>query len=82
MSVLPMAKSGRGEISALQLRTIYIRIMKQRIKKHLKEWGGLYVLEGTILAFFVYCWVFNYLRVTYDLGWNFSVIKFFLDRIM
>ena len=52
--------------------------MKQRINKHLKEWGGLYMLEGTILAFFVYCWVFNYLRVTYDLGWNFSVIKFFL----
>lgn len=59
-----------------------IRIMKQRIKKHLQEWGGLYMLEGTILAFFVYCWIFNYLRVTYGLGWNFSVIKFFLDRIM
>ena len=58
-----------------------IRIMKQRIKKHLKEWGGLYILEGIILAFFVYCWIFNYLRVTYDLGWDFSVIKFFLDRI-
>lgn len=52
-----MAKSGRGEISALQLQTIYIRIMKQRIKEFCDEYmwfilpacSALAIMLGVVL---------------------------------
>ena len=45
-----MAKSGRGEISALQLRTIYIRIMKQRIKEFCDEYMWFILPACSVLA--------------------------------
>ena len=54
------------------------RIMK-KIFRNVREYSELYIFLGSFILLICY---FNYLRVTYDLGWEMlPYIKFFLNKL-
>ena len=56
-----------------------IRIMK-KIFRNIREYSDLYILLGSFIIGFLLICYFNFLRVTYDLGWEIlPYIKFFLS---
>ena len=58
-----------------------IRIM-EKIFRNVREYSELYILLGSFIIGFLLICYFNYLRVTYDLGWDMlPYIKFFLDKL-
>ena len=58
-----------------------IRIM-ENIFRNVREHSELYILLGSFIIGFLLICYFNYLRVTYDLGWDMlPYIKFFLDKL-
>ena len=57
------------------------RIM-EKIFRNVREYSDLYILLGSFIIGFLLICYFNYLRVTYDLGWEiFPYIKFFLNKL-
>lgn len=58
-----------------------IRIM-EKIFRNVREYSELYILLGSFIIGFLLICYFNYLRVTYDLGWDMlPYIKFFLNKL-
>ena len=58
-----------------------IRIM-EKIFRNVREYSELYILLGSFIIGFLLICYFNYLRVTYDLGWEMlPYIKFFLYNL-
>lgn len=58
-----------------------IRIM-EKIFRNVREYSELYILLGSFIIGFLLICYFNYLRVTYDLGWEMlPYIKFFLNKL-
>ena len=58
-----------------------IRIM-EKIFRNVREYSDLYILLGSFIIGFLLICYFNYLRVTYDLGWEMlPYIKFFLNKL-
>ena len=57
------------------------RIMK-KIFRNIREYSDLYIILGSFIIGFLLICYFNYLRVTYDLGWEMlPYIKFFLNKL-
>lgn len=58
-----------------------IRTM-EKIFRNVREYSELYILLGSFIIGFLLICYFNYLRVTYDLGWEMlPYIKFFLNKL-
>lgn len=54
----------------------------EKIFRNVREYSELYILLGSFIIGFLLICCFNYLRVTYDLGWDMlPYIKFFLDKL-
>ena len=54
----------------------------EKIFRNVREYSDLYILLGSFIIYFLLICYFNYLRVTYDLGWGIlPYIKFFLNKL-
>ena len=57
-------------------------IIMDKIFRNVREYSDLYILLGSFIIGFLLICYFNYLRVTYDLGWDvLPYIKFFLNKL-
>ena len=54
----------------------------EKIFRNVREYSDLYIILGSFIIGFLLICYFNYLRVTYDLGWEMlPYIKFFLNKL-
>ena len=54
----------------------------EKIFRNVREYSDLYILLGSFIIGFLLICYFNYLRVTYDLGWDMlPYIKFFINKL-